>query len=314
MKLKLCIVFSSALFTFTSCGISHKDYNTTLEANKHLQLVCDSLKSILSANENEIQNLKDSLVVYSYPADQRFNAILENIKAEKFEDAKEEIKSLVTIFPNSKEAADCNKQLEIIEKKIAQKIAEEERIKALGFKAIKQQITFSVDYNKITLSSISIGSQFTFDSYDDRWFYREADRGNRYVTARMSVTSTNKYPQLPEFAIYSIKGDEMNYEGRFDMRYARWDDYGSYLGNEADFNNDFTKTSTVRFKLGAEVNTEITKSAFAIVAKNENVLTEEYDRFKNPPKSWTGYTNFAYNLKVKDFEKDYTLIKLYNLK
>ena len=295
-------------------GVSHEDYNKIVESNKQLQQECDSLKKIVSANENEIRTLKDSLVIYSYPADQRFNTILEYIKNENFDAAKKEIQSLIAIFPNSKEAANCNKQAEIIEKKIAQKIAEEERIKALGFKAIKQQTTFNVDYNKITLSNISIGSQFTFDAYDDRWRYLEADRGNRYVTARMSVTSTNKYPQLPEFAVYSIKGDEMNYEERFLMRYARWDDYASYLGNDADFNNDFTKTSTVKFKLGAEVSTEITKSAFAIVAKNENVLTEEYERFNNPPKSWSGYTNFAYKLKVEDFEKDYTLIKLYNLK
>ena len=106
----------------------------------------------------------------------------------------------------------------------------------------------------------------------------------------------------------------MNYEERFDMRYARWDDYGSYLGNEADFNNDFTKTSTVKFKLGAEVSTEITKSAFAIVAKNENVLTEEYDRFKNPPKYWTGTASYPYSLKLSSFDVDYGVVKIFNLK
>lgn len=134
MKIKKCLVLYSALFVFTNCGVSHKDYSTVFEENKQLQLICDSLKNLILANENEIQNLKDSLVVYSYPADQRFNAVLENIKVEKYEAAKEEIKSLITIFPNSKEAADCNKQLEIIEKKIAQKLQKKKESKLLVLK------------------------------------------------------------------------------------------------------------------------------------------------------------------------------------
>lgn len=304
----------TSMASFSGCGVNNEEHSKVVNLSKYLQHECDSLKTVLSDKEKAIQDLKDSLLIYSYPAEQRYNSILTLIKSEDYEAAKKEITSLISVFPNSKEASESKSQLALIEKKVEQKKAEEERIKALGFKAIKQYNQFSVDYNKIILSNFSIGSTFTFDSYDDRYFYREADRGNRYVTARMSVTSTNKYPDLPEFAIYSIKGDIMRYETRFEMRYARWDDYSSYLGNEADFNNDFSKKSTVTFKLGAEVETLITQSAFAIVAKNENVLSEQYDRFKNPPKYWTGSANFATELTIKNFEKDYTLVKLYNLK
>lgn len=314
MNIKTNLALLSTLMAFGSCGISNEEYNNVVKESMHLQQECDSLKSIITSNENIIKNLKDSLVIYSYPADQRFNAILENIKSENFVAAKKEIKALTSIFPKSKEAAECVKQLEIIKKKEERKKAEEERLKALGFKALQQKTTFQVDYNKISISNISIGSQFTFDSYDDRYHYRSADRGNKYVTARMSVTSSSKYPNLPEFALYLIKGDVMEYEGSFDIEYARWRDYGAYLGNYTDYSNDFTKTSTVNFKIGKETSEANTKVAFAIVAKNENVLSEQYERFNNPPKYWTGDANFKDKLKIKDFENDYTLIKIYNLK
>ncbi|MFV0397512.1 MAG: hypothetical protein ACK5JU_05810 [Bacteroidales bacterium] len=301
------------MLLLTSCVLCNDKYDNIAKENKRLIHENDSLNELLRKSETRITNLSDSLQVYSYPANQRFNAIMMYIKTEDFDRAQKEIVSLQSVFPNSKEAIDCEKQKSIIEKNIAIKKAEEERIKALGFKAIKQKTAFEIDYNKISISSISIGSQFTFDSYGDRYFYQEADRDNKYVTARMSVTSNNKYPMLPQFAIYAIKGNEMIYESSFSIRYARWDDYGSYLGNEADFNNVFSKTSTVVFKIGAEIETSITKSAFAIVSKNENVLTEKYSRFDNPPKSWIGYADFAMRLKVDDFKKDYTLIKIYNL-
>jgi len=37
----------------------------------------------------------------------------------------------------------------------------------------------------------------------------------------------------------------------FETEYARWSSYGHYLGNYTDKINDFSKVSTVRFKLGA---------------------------------------------------------------
>ena len=130
----------------------------------------------------------------------------------------------------------------------------------------------------------------------------------------MSVTSTNKYPKIPEFAVYRIEGDEMKWEGVFTTEYARWSDYGSYLGNYHDSRNDFSKVSTVKFKLGCEVEESITKQPYAIVVKKQNVLSEEYDRFKNPPQYWTGSASYPYTLKLESFDVDYGIIKIYNLK
>lgn len=302
-----------SLLVLSSCGVSEKNYNIVLGEKEQLQAECDSLKNALVLSNNEILALRDSVKIYMYPADQRYNAILAAIKEKKYQIAKLEIKALKSTFPHSKEALECERQNEFIDKMIVAQKAEEERVRALGFKALKANSTMKIDYNTITISGISIGATFTFDSYGDRYFYREADRGNRYVTARMQVYSTSKNPNLPQLAIYTINGDIMKYVDSFVTRYARWEDYASYLGNEADYRNDFSKTSTIPFKIGVEIDSKITKSAFAIVIKNQNVLIEQYNRFDNPPKSWTGHAGFASTLSMDDFKNDYTMIKIFNL-
>ena len=223
------VVYTSLLLVLSSCGVDSEKYNKAIATNDSLMNICDSLTAKVTRQESEISELKKSVAQYSYPADQRFHTILSYIKSNDFDLAKKEINDLQSTFPNSKEASECNNQLSIIEKEEIKIKMEEERLKALGFKALKQQSNFKVDYNTITMSNISIGSQFIFDSYDDRYFYREADRGNKYITAKMTVTSSIKEPNLPQAAIYTISGDKMVFNERFDLRYARWEDYGTYL-------------------------------------------------------------------------------------
>lgn len=205
---------------------------------------------------------------------------------------------------------------ERIDKLIAQKRAEEERIKALGFKALKASTTFKIDYNKIELTSISVGNTFTFDSYGDSYFYRSADRGNKYITAAMKITSDSKDPKLPQLAVYKISGDSMTWEGNFTTEFARWDDYGSYLGNDHDFGNDFAKTNSVRFKIGKEVSEEIVKGPYALIMKIENALNRNYERFDNPPISYIGSVDYPYTLRLEDFTKEgsqFIVVKIANL-
>ena len=68
----------------------------------------------------------------------------------------------------------------------------------------------------------------------------------------------------------------MIYKGNFTVRFNRWEDYGTYLGNDHDFSNDFAKTSSIRFKIGVEVPNEITQKPYAIILKKNNSLNEAY--------------------------------------
>ncbi len=261
----------------------------------------------------ELKEAKDLIAVLKYPADQRFEHIKELFKSEKYADVRKEIEELAKIFPNAKENTECELLLSKIKEIELAKKAEEERLKALGFKAIKEQTKVKVDYNTIAISSISIGNQFVFDAYDDRWFYRDADRGSKFLTMKMSVTSTSHNPKLPELAVYTISGDKMILDGTFDTRFARWSDYGSYLGNYHDSRNDFSKVSTISFKLGVQINTGKLSKPYAIVLMKKNCLTYHYDRFSNPPISYEGSADYPSTLSLSDFKNKYVVIKKYNL-
>lgn len=268
----------------------------------------------LSAIRTELKEAKSQIELLSYPADQRLQKAKDLLNAGELDKAKAEVEQLKSIFPNSQEASSSNVLLTKIEVLKEAKRKEEERIKALGFKAIPEQSTAKVDYNTVAYSSISVGNRFIYDAYDDRWFYRDADRGSKYVTMQMSVTSTSHNPELPELALYTISGDKMILEGTFDTRFARWRDYGAYLGNYHDSSNDFAKVSTVKFKLGLQVSNEKLSRPYAIVLKKKNALSYHYDRFSNPPISYLGSAGYPSYLTIDDFKNGYVLIKRYNLK
>jgi hypothetical protein len=81
---------------------------------------------------------------------------------------------------------------------------------------------------------------------------------------------TNKGPLLPAFYAYSISGDKLVLIDSFKLRFARWEDYATYLGNYNDNSNDFSKTGTIPFKVGIEVSDDVTKEPLLILVKKEN--------------------------------------------
>ena len=292
-----------------SCGVNQSEFNK-------LKKERDDLAAQVSANKATIQALRDSVTMLAFPADQRLNKINALVSSCDYTAAKQEITRLTSLFPESKEAKATPALIEKIDRLIAQKKAEEERIKALGFKALKASTSVAIGYNKVVLSNISVGNTFTFDSYDDTYHYFTADRGNKYISAAMKVTSEDKDPKLPQLALYSICGDTMTWEGNFFIRFTRWRDYGSYLGNYGDNGNDFSKVSSVNFKVGYEVSEDITKKPYAIVLKKVNSLTRHYERFDNPPVSYTGSVDYPYTLHLEDFTKDgseFVVVKIANL-
>ena len=291
-----------AVTMFLSCT----DSKQRVEIEKKYQ---DSIASL----RIELQHAQQQIELLKYPANQRYSHILSLFETKEYEKVRAEIAELKRVFPQAKENDDCKEILNKVKSAEAAKKAEEERVKALGFKAINEHSTIKIGYNTVTLSRINVSNQFTFDAYDDRWFYRDADRGSKYVTMQMSVTSSDHNPNLPQFAIYVISGDKMKFIGTFDTKFARWRDYGAYLGNYHDSSNDFSKVSTVKFKLGMQVSNEQLAKPYAIVLMKKNVLSYHYERFDNPPISYIGTADYPVSLSLKDFTSNYVLIKRYNL-
>ena len=291
------------------CGVDQAEYDKVKKER-------DDLATKVNEDAAIIQVLRDSITMLSFPADQRLAKINDLVSSEDFDEAKKEINRLKALFPESKEARSTSTIIEKVDRLIAQKKAEEERIKALGFKALKTTTTITIGYNKVEFSNINVGNTFTYDSNSSYYSYNTADRGDKYVTAAMRITSEDKNPKLPQLAIYSISGDSMEWESNFRTKFARWDDYGSYLGNYHDNGNDFAKTSSVRFKVGTSVAENIVKGPYALVLKKENVLTRKTEEYGHPPVSYTGSVDYPYTLKLEDFTKDgseFVVVKIANL-
>lgn len=308
MKKPFNFVVFTILFFVASCGKSSSSNSDTK---------VDSLNNVVASQKAEIKALNDTIEMLRFPADQRLAKAMEYISNNNLDEAEELLNQIKQLFPNAKETEKCDAQLQIIANKRQAIIAEQERVKALGFKALSPVLNATIGDVTVSFSGFSIGKEFAHDSYStygsSQWFYNTADKGNKYITCAMSATSNSSDPKLPTLGLYSVDGDELKYEGRFRIEFARWDDYGTYLGNEPDFHNDFAKVNTVKFKLGCEVDESVFSKPYIVVLKLVNTQVRNYERFKDPPYWYSGDDGYPYNLKVEDFESNYKAVKIANL-
>lgn len=301
------------LFVLMGCGIDPKELDAVKAIKESFAEKADSLSVVVTEQNALIAELRDSISILKYPADQRLEQAKRYISEEEYDKALKELKELKKVFPNSSEAQSYESLVESINKKKEEKRKEEERIRALGFKALPQCLNVEIGYNKIAISGISVGNTFSFDDYGSSYYYRTADRGSKYISMSMSVTSTDHDPNLPQLALYTINADKMKLAGTFQTEFARWSDYGAYLGNYHDTRNDFAKVSTVKFKLGLQVDDETLQGPYAIIVKKENGLTSSYNRYEEPPISYIGSVSYPNTLTIDNFSNEYVLIKLTNL-
>lgn len=283
-----------------------------------LKLQVDSLATVIANKDAQIKVMRDSIYMLQFPADQRLAKIKELISDEKYSEAKSAIANLKSVFPQSQEASQCAALSESIDTKLAAIEAEKQRIKALGFKALKVQSKVAVGYNTVTFGSFSIGPKFVHDVYPtytgSSWYEHTADRGNKYISCAMDVTSTSKNPNIPTLAFYTINGDKLIKQGDLWVQMGRWQDYGTYLGNEHDLKNDFSKVSTVKFKLGLELPDADFSKPYIVVLKKANTQVRHYERMHNPPVYYKGNADYPSSLTIDDFNSgDYVAIKIANL-
>lgn len=311
MKRFIYLLITFAFVTLVSCGGGESAVND-------LQAKVDSLTNVVSSQQTLISAMRDSITVLQFPADQRLAKIKRLISNESLAEAKKEIAALQSYFPNSQEASLCPSLIESINSKLAAIEAEKERIKALGFKALKPQTKVTVGYNTVVFGSFSIGAKFIHDVYPtytgSSWYEHTADRGNKYISCAMDVTSSSKDPDIPTLAFYAIQGDKLVKKGDLWVQMGRWQDYGTYLGNEHDLKNDFSKVSTVKFKLGLELPDTDFSAPYVIVLKKANTQVRHYERMRNPPVYYEGNAGYPQTLNIDNFSNgDYVAIKIANL-
>lgn len=267
----------------------------------------DKLKAELADCQKTVVELQNTPLV-------RFSKGQEYLSKNDIINAKKEFNELIKKFSESEEAKKAEVLIAEIDKKEREKKEAEERKRTLGFKVLKENSTVSVGDVTVKFNSISTADDFVFDRYDDSWRYRSAERGEIFVLASVSVTSKVKDPELPPIAVYKVENGTLNLINTLEYRFHRWEDYASYLGNNADYANDFAHTPTIRFSSGLSISKDdLNKNALFVVIKKENCFYRSTDRFANPPVSYTsGGCNLKPTLTVDDFDSSYVLVKVFN--
>lgn len=299
MKTYTYIFLLIAIF-ITSCGVPQEDF--------------DKLQSELKKTKNELTDCSTELTEIKNTPEQRF------IRAKKlFVDndllgAKNEYQGIVDNYKGTNDANTASKEIIKIDQTIEKNRIEEERKKALGYKILKP--TSSVKYGDLTLKfdKIWTAKRWTFDDYGRQYFLRDAERGSKHVLARVSITSENNNPSLPPILVYNMHDGELQLLGTLGYEFRRWKDYGSYLGNYADYGNNFAHSKTIPFNLGLALSNEkLENKAVFVVLKKKGCFNRHKKDYGNPEIEYNeGSCKAKRILKVKDFDNDYVLLKIFN--
>ncbi len=100
--------------------------------------------------------------------------------------------------------------------------------------------------------------------------------------------------------------------GSFNYKFKKWKDYGSYLGNYADYKNDFAHSKTISFTYGLEIKEDdyIKGNTYVILNKKQCFKRTE-DNFGRPAVKYeSNDCSSKYKLTIEDFESEYIFIKI----
>lgn len=269
------------------------------------------LKTELEQTKAELSNCSAELTEIKNTAENRFIRAKKLLSENNLTGAKTEFQGIADNFKGTNDATTASKEIVKIDKIIEKKRADEERKKALGYKVLKP-IT-RVKYGDLSLRFDKVwkGKRWSFDDYGSQYFLRDAERGNSHIMARISVTSENNNPSLPPILVYQMNNGELKYLGTQEYKFRRWKDYGSYLGNYADYGNDFSHSKTIPFNCGVELSNDDLKSGtIYVVLKKQGCINRTKVDYGNPEIAYRESSCSPKRiLKVEDFDNDYVLIK-----
>lgn len=206
------------------------------------------------------------------------------VKAEDAEKAKAALKRLTDRYPLSAETAEAGKRVDalVARQRAAQEAAK--KVAALGFKALRTSPYFGHGDTSMGLTATGVVRRWSFDWHGDGWKYLDAEKGRKFVTATVTVSSRSKDPLLYGIGAYVANGATLTHVGKVRYRFIRWRDYGSFLGTQADFRNDFAHSSRIPFSIGVSVaDEELRRRPLYLVATREGCHRRLYERFGQPP-------------------------------
>lgn len=272
MKTLRILSFITIAIAIVSCDNNKlkSDYSNLEKKYNILTSTNDSLKSRLDI-------LTDSITILKYSASDRLHNIKKSISDNELENAKEQIEALKRIFPKSKEISEANNLAIVIAQKEEAQKKEEERIKALGYKAFKNNTSGNIGKVSYNLSGFTFGTRYTFDYCNDvgEYSYRTADKDNRYLLASLLLSTKEKYASVPNFYLYKIENGNLQKVGFFSGEYASWTSYGAKIGNYSDDSHDFAKVNNIKYKLACEISKDLTSKPLIMLAKKDETSVKD---------------------------------------
>lgn len=297
---KITLITIVTALILGSCGVPQEDY--------------DKLKSELEKTKNELSNCSAELTEIKNTPEQRLIRAQKLFSENDLNGAKGEYQGIVDNYKGTDDATNASKEIAKIDQIIEQKRIEEERKKALGYKILKP--TTIVKYGDLSckFEKIWTGKRWSFDDYGHEYRLRDAERGNKHVLVRVSITSKSKNPSLPPVLVYQMNNGELQLLGTLGYEFRRWKDYGAYLGNYADYGNDFAHSQTIPFNLGLQLSNEnLDSKPIFVVMKKSGCFIRQHEDYGNPEIKYSeGSCNPKRVLKVDDFDDDYVLLKIFN--
>ena len=185
------LVVISAGVAMVSCIFSACTQTNKADVNARITEIEKKYQDSIKVLKKELNEANNKIEILSFPADQRLLHIGELFNSGDYSSVKKEVAELKRVFPNAKESVSSNEYLKKIEPIEAAKKAEEERIKALGFKAFKDNSTAKFDNTTYSFSGFTYGRTFTFEYVHDvnEYSYEVADKGHTYILASLSIST-----------------------------------------------------------------------------------------------------------------------------
>ena len=266
MKKLINVLLGVAIVTclFSSCTQTNKP-DVAAQINEIERKYQDTIKTL----RQELSEANDKIEILSFPADQRLVRISELFNSGDYAGVKKEAEELKRVFPNAKENDGSNEFLKKIENIEAAKKAEEERIKALGFKAFKDNPTVKFDNVTYSFSGFTYGRTFTFEYVldVDEYSYEVADKNCTYILASLAISTKENYASNPRVYACEIVDGKLKEIDDFRIEYASYNTYGASIGNYSETSHDFSKVSSVKYKMAAQIPQSYNRKPIVIIVR-----------------------------------------------
>lgn len=185
--------------------------------------------------------------------------------------------------------------------------------KKRDFLKIPIKKSFTIDYNDINFGPLTKGKNWSYDRTGNGFYhYSAAERGEKYIKADLTISSSSKKPLLPSIALYEFKNGFLHLVDVFQYKFYKWESSSSYNGLEKDLMNDFSYTEKIKFSVGLKVQDEVLENTLFVVAKNNNCLYRKESTISEPPVSYKD--NDCFIRKVIDLEtlnKEYKVVQIF---